>query len=263
MLYDPRECKVRYIGRTTKKVLKHRLIEHITKARYESIYYSGKKSSHKNNWINSMLRDGVEPLIKRLTTVKGWKESHVEERCLINKYHLSRSLVNSNDKGEGGLNVVVEKQTKEKISNSLKSFYTTNINPRAKAIDVFDLEGNYLESYCSATAFAKKLGIPTRHVTRVASATYGRRQVKGFQIKYSNSNLEVQKLSYKKRSSYVALKKRKSVILENLETGEKSVHLGVGELLQTLGIPRHMYQNRKKKTSVVTIGKYKFTPGPV
>lgn len=263
VLYDPRECRVRYIGRTTKKQLKHRLIEHITKARYESVYYPGKKSSHKNNWIKSLLNDNVEPQIKLLTTVTGWQESHIEERCLINKHCVSRKLVNSMDKGIGGFNNIVEEETKVKISSSLKSFYTTNINPRAKAIDVYDLKGVYVASYTSATEFAKLLNVPTRFVTRVASATYGRRQVKGYQVKYQTSELTVSELMRKPKKECINLKRRKHVILENLLTGEKTEHLGVAELLKSLNIPRYLYQNRKKTNSVVTIGHYKFIPGPV
>lgn len=262
VLYDPRECKVRYIGRTSKKNLLHRLIEHISKARYEHVYYPGKKSSYKNNWIKSLLTDGVEPCIKLFTTVTGWKESHDVESCLINKYRESRSLTNYTDKGQGVINNYVEFETRTKISTTLKSFYTTNLNPRAKAVDVYDLEGNYIKTCASATTFAKELNVPTRHVTRVASGTYGRRQVKGFQVVYSGSEPPCQ-MVYKERSSYIIEKKRKFVILENIETGEKTEHKGVELLLQELGIPRHLYHNRRKKTSIVEIGHYRFIPGPV
>jgi hypothetical protein len=262
VLYDPRDCKVRYIGRTTKKVLKHRLIEHISKARYESVYYPGKKSSHKNNWIKSLLNNNIEPQIKLLTKVNGWKESHVVEKCLINKHCISKNLVNANDKGIGGLNQIVEKETKEKISSSLKQFYKTNLNSCAKAIEVYDLEGNFIESYASATEFAKKLNVNARQVTRIASGGPGRRQIKGFQIKYSDSEKIISKFEYKKKAKYESFKKRKIIILENLETGKKTQHLGISELLKSLSIPRHLYSNRKQKSSVVIIGNYKFIPGP-
>ena len=42
-LYDPISCKIRYIGRTSKKILEHRLIEHISKAKYFERYYPGKR----------------------------------------------------------------------------------------------------------------------------------------------------------------------------------------------------------------------------
>ena len=53
-LYDPEICKIRYIGRTTKSI-NVRLIEHISKARYQGIYNPGKPPSHKENWIINTL----------------------------------------------------------------------------------------------------------------------------------------------------------------------------------------------------------------
>ena len=158
-LYDPIECKIRYIGRTTKKVLDHRLIEHITKSRYHNRYYPGKKATHKVNWINFLIKEGREPKIKKLCEVIGWKESHIFERDLIKKYDEKRDLTNADDRGIGHKNKIITDEQKIQISNTLKKFYETKLNPRAKCIEVYDLNGKFLETYESATEFAKILNI--------------------------------------------------------------------------------------------------------
>ena len=75
-LYEPDTLKIRYIGRTKKKVLEHRLLEHISKSRYYNRYYPGRKAPYRVNWINSLLNKGLEPKIRLLCEVEGWEESH-------------------------------------------------------------------------------------------------------------------------------------------------------------------------------------------
>ncbi len=89
-LYDPLECKIRYIGRTKKKVLEHRLLEHISKSKYFERYYPGKRKTYKVNWINKLLNEGREPKIKYLTSIEGWSESHKFERNLINLWSATK-----------------------------------------------------------------------------------------------------------------------------------------------------------------------------
>ena len=84
-LYDPIDCKIRYIGRT-RKPLEIRLIEHVSKSKYYNTYFPNKKPPYKVNWIKSLLNQGREPKIKKLTEIEGWRESHVFEKKLIGKY---------------------------------------------------------------------------------------------------------------------------------------------------------------------------------
>jgi len=258
VLYDPRECKVRYIGRTTKVNIKHRLIEHITKARYHNVYYPGKNAPHRTNWINNLLSEGVNPCIKLICVVKGWSESHVVEQCLINRYKQTRNLTNCDDRGEGNLNRIVTDNDKLNISNSLKTYYETNINNKAKEICVYDLEGTYVSMYPSATAFADFLGVPTRHVTRVASGTYGRRQVKGFQVKYSDSDRNVVLMTRIPRKPVIILMTRKPLIVFNRETKELIHFTGINEACSCLNIKRHQYTGRRKRGKRIIIGQYEF-----
>ena len=262
VLYDPRECKVRYVGRTSKAVLKHRLIEHITKARYEHVYYPGKKSSHKNNWINSLLKDGVEPCIKQLTVVKGWAKSHILEKNLIENYSLKRKLVNYSDKGQGLIENYVSKEQREQISQTLKKFYTTNLNPRAKAIEVFDEEGNYINEYSSATEFAKIIGVTPRNVAKIAYGGYGRKSIKGYQVIYKGA-ARPGKIKYAKAKGYISNGKRKVITVVNTETNEVFEYRGIREFCQNAGFTVHQYYNRKKKSSTIQLGPYLISQGPV
>jgi hypothetical protein len=256
-LIDPITCKVRYIGRTTKKNIKHRLIEHITKSRYFSHYYPNKKNTHKVNWINSLLKKGEEPKIRKLCEVIGWEKSHFLERCLIKKYLLSRDLTNIDDKGTGEANKVITDEQKQKISNKLKAHYLTNINARSKSIDVYDSDGNYLKTYVSANSFAKLIGVSPSKVSKTARGLMKR--VKGYQIKYTDDIIRViDKYSATKKKPYTSKKLRKLIKVTNVLTNEDLTFLGIEECCKQLGIPRYTYYNHKKKNKTFEIGKYRF-----
>ena len=214
-LYDPLECKVRYVGRTSKKVLEHRLNEHITKARYFEKYYEDKRLPHRVNWIKKLLKEGREPKIKLLAEIEGWKESHDFERALINKWKDKRNLVNLEDRGEGGKNRIVTPEDRIKISNSLKDYYKTNLNGRAKTVNVFDLEGNYLESYLSTISCSDNLKIPNSKVIACCNNVISK--YKNWIFSYND---EVAPYIKKKRKTGPVFKRRKDYIVTDLETNE-------------------------------------------
>lgn len=214
MLVDPIQCKIRYIGRTTKKILEHRLIEHISKSRYFNRYYPNTRQNHKVSWINSLLRKGVEPKIKLICIIDDWKESHKLERFLIHKYKKKYDLVNSDDRGEGGFNKVVTLEQKEKISITLKQNYKDGYkHPASKSVDVYDLNANFIQSFSSLNEAAR---FTKSHVTGVISVLKGKhKQNKGFQFKYSNSSRVIIPVIYNKRDCYWS---RKRVVVKNLTT---------------------------------------------
>lgn len=256
-LIDPISCRVRYIGRTTKKNIKHRLIEHITKSRYFSCYYPNKRNTHKVNWINSLLKQEKEPKIRKLCEVKGWEESHIIERCLIKKYSSSRDLTNLDDRGAGDINKIVTDEQKQKISDKLKAHYLTNVNSKSKAIDVYDSDGNYLKTYVSANSFAKLIGVSPSKVSKTARGLMKR--VRGYQIKYTDdTGRTIDKYSPTKKKPYVSKKLRKPVKVTNVLTNENFSFLGIEECCKQLGIPRYTYYNHKKKNKTFEIGNYRF-----
>jgi len=62
VLIDPLTLKVRYIGRT-KCSLEKRLGEHISKSKLEYNF------THKCNWIKSLLKQNLKPIIRKLCIV--------------------------------------------------------------------------------------------------------------------------------------------------------------------------------------------------
>lgn len=186
-LIDPVTCKIRYIGRT-KASLPMRLSQHIFRARR-----SGKKT-HKNAWISSLLRINSKPKIKLLTTVEGWEQSHVIERCLISKYR--DRLVNHDDRGEGQKNKILSDEYKKSISNTLKKGYSSGRipHPRNRPVFVYDYAGNYLFSFKSGSEAGDTLHIPKASVRKACRGE--KKGISGFQFRYEKFE-RIEKISIK------------------------------------------------------------------
>lgn len=216
-LCDPVSCKVKYIGRTSKKVLKYRLIEHITKSKYFNTYYPNKKHPYKVNWINSLLKKGIEPTIRLLCEIEGWKESHIKEKELIKKYHKKFNLTNADDKGEGELNKIITAQQKIDISKKIKENYKNGYeNPVNKAIDVYNLNAEYLYTYKSIIETSRQLKIHQSSIIAVLQNKYN--QVKGFQFKYNKEEKIINKLGNYRKCIKKGLCKK--IIVEDLLTSD-------------------------------------------
>ena len=230
-LYDPKECKIRYIGRTSKKVLEHRLIEHITKAKYYERYKPGKKVPHKDTWIKKLLRENREPKIKLLYEIEGWKESHVVERCLINRYKDKLNLTNHEDRGEGDANHVVSEGDRINISNSLKKYFSVNVNVASKETYGYDLEGNFIKKWESSRKAALELGYPPKKVSEVCIGNVPK--YKDYMFNYTGIN----PLPYiKKRSKSINTKQRVYFKVTNLTTGEEYILHGGEAVTKLCGI---------------------------
>lgn len=233
-LYDPNECKVRYVGRTSKKVLEHRLIEHISKAKYFEKYCKGKRLPHRVNWIKKILSEGREPKIKLLTEVEGWYESHQFERELIKKWKEVRDLVNLEDRGEGGINRIVTIEDKIKISNSLKEYYKTSINAKSKTVYVYNLKGEYLKSFESGIKCSKFYKIPQ---TKVAMNCNNRiLKYKDWIFSYEKHDYLPVYIKKKQLPNLPRLNRRKLYKVENLITNEIHLLNGIQEIQDLIGI---------------------------
>jgi hypothetical protein len=252
-LYNPEECKIKYIGRTKKKKLEHRLIEHITKARYYEKYFPGQKFPHKVNWIKSLLKKGIEPKIKLLTEIEGWKESHIFERNLINKYKDKFNLTNALDRGENNQNMIVSDESKKKISNTLKKFYLNNTNSKSKKIDVFDLQGNKIETYDSIRKFSLEKNLNYKKISELYRGIY--KQYKGYRIKLHSKNIK--KIEPFIKTKAPSNKMLKIVQYTNLKTGETKEIKGMKECSLQLGFPFWYVTNAIKKYNGIN-GGYKF-----
>lgn len=177
VLVDPITLKVRYIGRT-KCDLKKRLREHISKSKKD---YS---NTHKSNWVKSLLKINSKPYIRLLCVVDGWKESHIIERKLINKY--KDRLVNLEDRGEGGLNKNISIDSKNKISNSLKSYYEINRNNLSycKKIYVYNYNGTFHSEYPSIKEAVRVLGFNYTKIHKFFNTQRKKPNKKGLQFSY-------------------------------------------------------------------------------
>jgi hypothetical protein len=164
-LIDPLTLKVRYIGRTTKSILKHRLTEHVCKS-INKHKYSNYPKTHKENWISFLHDKGLVPIIRQLITVEGWKESYIVESFLINKYQ--KRLLNHLDRGEGSISPVSENQRK-RISNTLKRRYATGEIKKQgeKTFYVYDEKGNFLFERTNIKKTSIELNYPENSLSKM------------------------------------------------------------------------------------------------
>lgn len=224
-LIDPITCKVRYIGRTTKKYLEHRLIEHLSKAKYFERYLPGKAFPHRVNWIKSLLNQGLEPKIRLLCEVEGWTESHQKERFLINKYKNSRNLTNSEDRGEGGINKIISQEQRIQISKTLKEFNKkdNNMDRYYSEVFVYDKDGKFVKKFKSNIEAAKELKVSVGHIKSMRSKL--RHPINGYYFK--NSFLENIPLKEKVPNIKLICKKtNQELIFDNTRELQKYFTLG-------------------------------------
>ncbi len=190
-LCDPRDSSIRYIGRTKKAVLEHRLLEHISKSKYYTRYYLGKRVPHRVNWINSLLSVGLEPKIRLLCNIEGWKDSHIFERQLIDKYKEKKRLVNTEDRGCGSQNHHVSEETKIQIRETLLRKYASGevVSKSYKETHVYDISGNYIQSFSSRKEAAIFCDTTEKQICKCfTTGKWARKKVNGF--RFSNEKLE-------------------------------------------------------------------------
>lgn len=223
VLIDPITLKVRYIGRT-KLSLSVRLSQHVTKAKHDV-----GKNTRKNNWIRSLVRFNCKPIIRLLTTVYGWEESHEVERELIKKHCEKHNLVNNDDKGVGGINKEMSQEYKDQISKTLTEGYRSGKipHPRNKAIDCFNYKGDLIKSYISTKNAALELNLSTKQIGKCLSGFYD--GIKGYQFKYRSDNRIINDISDYQEDNIGAIiiniDQRKKERADKLSDGYKSGRL--------------------------------------
>lgn len=110
-LHDPDTLDVRYVGFTRKSLTK-RLATHIAAAKFKL-----SETSHRLNWIRSLLRDCKSPVILLVETVssENWKE---RERFWISHFSKTKCrLTNSCDGGDGIANPSPETRARLRASH--------------------------------------------------------------------------------------------------------------------------------------------------
>lgn len=106
VLIDPKTKKIRYVGRTV-QTLKNRLKKHLR----------AKDKSHRVNWIQSLLKEGLNPEIKLLCETISFDECKELEKYYINRLQKEGcDLVNMTEGGDGSIGFSHSNDTKEKLS---------------------------------------------------------------------------------------------------------------------------------------------------
>ena len=108
ILKDPRNEEVRYVGKTSRGLNK-RFGQHMR----------DKKKNHRCNWIQSLKKEGLKPILELIETVVADGDWAEREKYWIEYYRkLSVNLTNQTDGGEGVVGRVVSEETREKIRQS-------------------------------------------------------------------------------------------------------------------------------------------------
>lgn len=107
VLKDPRTNEIRYVGKTVKKDLNKRLIEHC----------AHQNRTHKYFWISQLKSEGLKPIIESIEkcTDLDWQEREI---YWIQYYKdLNYNLTNSHEGGMGGHNPSAETRAKISFAN--------------------------------------------------------------------------------------------------------------------------------------------------
>lgn len=143
---------VRYIG-WTNKTLSDRLSSHVTEARHDTT----QQHTHKNRWINKLLSLNSRPKIELVDETDDPREIKQMEIKYIALYAKKGCrLTNATKGGDGQLGRIV--------SDEQKALFE-------KAIDVYDKQGNYLNTYKSQKECELQLGVNSAKVSQVCNGT--------------------------------------------------------------------------------------------
>jgi len=122
-----------YIG-VTKKKLNQRLRDHILESQRK--LKQGKKTTYKNNWINSKLSNNLKIEISEIDVVPLSEFSFWERHYISLFRSWDFSLMNLTDGGEGIFGYKFSNESKEKISK-IKSFKVYEVNENCEVIKEF------------------------------------------------------------------------------------------------------------------------------
>lgn len=121
-LTDPITNKIRYIGYTTKKLIKRKQ-QHINGCKIKDL------NCHRCKWINKLAKDNLKPEIKLLFTVPFEKVKDLEIE-LIKHYKQFSKLTNNTNGGDGTIGLKPSEETRNKMR--LRMLGKPNIYVRKK-----------------------------------------------------------------------------------------------------------------------------------
>lgn len=177
-LSHPITNEIRYIGKT-KYTLEERLAKHL-------ITY---ERNHRANWIRSLIKEGLKPVIELL--------EEVEESQWINceKYWISQfkvwgfRLLNLTEGGETGIiSIACREAHKKSVPGSKRK--TTSIEATIKhlrkSVLQFNKKGDLIQEFISASEASRIIKCQLSHITECCNLKSKRKSCKGFIWKYKN-----------------------------------------------------------------------------
>jgi hypothetical protein len=211
-LEHPITGEIRYVGFTSEKYIKTRLIQHIHQARYN------KSKTYSSNWIKLLLKQELRPIIKLLDeTNDNWQD--------LEKYWIAQfkawgfrltNISKGGDKTRLGL-----KNSEEVINNFNKS------------VCQYDIYGSYLNTFKSATEAEKITGV---HRTGIHHSIKHKANAGNFQWRFNdNTKNNISPLS---KSSYI----RSTIYQYNLN----------GDFIKEWKGPKEVEKNLKIKSANIT-----------
>ena len=166
-LKHPITQEIRYVGLTT-TTLNDRLIKHIHAAKYG-------KRNHRKNWINSLLKEELKPIIELLDKVSNDEKWYWETFWIKQLKSWNYRLVNSTDGGEAPLT----KPGKENPNYGNK--YRVDLKTTKDKVVQLDKSGNYIRTLlCSQEG--EIYGLSPNSISLCVNGK--RSQHKGFQFIY-------------------------------------------------------------------------------
>jgi hypothetical protein len=173
-LCDPVTGQEMYIGQTIKK-LKYRLSMHLTKINL-------KFKTKKTTWIESLLREGLKPLIKilKITDVKYLNR---EERTYIKKYRLvNPDLKNTTNGGAGG-GLVLRSDTKKVKCHPIDD--PSNVKFFNSSLECADYLKRTKSRIHEAANETKRIKLVNNHVVAYLDNEFPKEIIKQFPVNYS------------------------------------------------------------------------------
>jgi hypothetical protein len=121
-LYDPITDELRYVGYTTKSI-EERCYHHIK----DSVY---KNKTHKTKWINNLLKENLQPVIKPIEILESNDfDQLLEKLWYLEDFYIQKyknegiKLTNGNDGGKGGRFTEEVRKKMSEIQKGEKSFW--------------------------------------------------------------------------------------------------------------------------------------------
>jgi len=153
-LFDPRDQILRYVGQT-KQSIKDRLYGHIWEAK------NSNSNSYKNNWVRSLLKEGIEPHIRIIKEIQNWTWLCNNELLILEDWQF-KNVIDTTE-----TDYIRFCNERMNVTNYMKVLPTgkrykrriKNCPIKEKTILQYDLQGNFIKDWESISKAGKELKI--------------------------------------------------------------------------------------------------------